>query len=211
MLAHGTRKLLTKLTREYRHDVAILRPVIALHDQLMGSCDERKTIVMVERLGNILAEGVASATRGYAPAAPVIRVRPEQITHGSLVRHFLYAVECPNVIKRVDARGQPAVQTKDLVVDQGGEREVVEQIGEVLPDVGIAVLPQALVVEAVDLGDLAGLVVAAQNGDALWVSDLERNKQSHGLDGKVASVNIVACCGLAEEWHVIGAGAPMKR
>jgi hypothetical protein len=108
------------------------------------------------------------------------------------VRHFLNAVECPNVVKGVDAGRQTSVQTEDLVVDEGGERQVVEEVCEVLPDVCIAVLSQALVVEAVDLRDLAGFVVAAEDGDAAGVSYLERDKQRDRLDGEVASVDIVA-------------------
>jgi hypothetical protein len=84
------------------------------------------------------------------------------------------------------------VQTEDLVVDESSERQVVEEVCKVLPDVGVAVLSQALVVEAVDLGDLAGLVVAAEDGDAAGVSYFERDKQRDCLDGEVASVNIVA-------------------
>lgn len=82
-----------------------MRPVVALHDKLMGSCNESKTIVMVERLGNILAESVTCTTRGYAPATSVIGVGPEQVAHGTFVWYFLYAVERPNIIKRVDAGG----------------------------------------------------------------------------------------------------------
>lgn len=65
------------------------------------------------------------------------------------------------------------MQAEDLVVDEGGEGEVVEQVGKVLPDIGVAVLAEAFVVEAVDLGDLARLMVSAEDGDALRVSDLE--------------------------------------
>lgn len=64
-----------------------------------------------------------------------------------------------------------------LSVDQRGERQVVEQVCEVLPDVGVAVLPQALVVEAVDLRDLPRLVVSSQDGDSLLETNLnDRNK-----------------------------------
>ena len=83
------------------------------------------------------------------------------------------------------------MKTEDLVVDKGREGQVVEEVGEVLPDVGIAVLPQALVVEAVDLGNLARLVVATKNGDALGVADLEGDEQGYCLDGVVASVDVV--------------------
>eukprot|EP00274_Cyanoptyche_gloeocystis_P000061 CAMPEP_0196656274 /NCGR_PEP_ID=MMETSP1086-20130531/15448_1 /TAXON_ID=77921 /ORGANISM="Cyanoptyche gloeocystis , Strain SAG4.97" /LENGTH=64 /DNA_ID=CAMNT_0041988971 /DNA_START=462 /DNA_END=656 /DNA_ORIENTATION=- len=55
--------------------------------------------------------------------------------------------------------------TQDSTVDDSGQGEVVEHIRAVLPGVGVAVLPLALVVEAVHLGDLSALVVAAQQRD----------------------------------------------
>lgn len=87
------------------------------------------------------------------------------------------------------------MQTEDLVLDESGEGEEVEEVGEVLPDVGVAVLAETLVVEAVDLRDLARLVVAAEDGDALGVADLEGDEQGNCLDGVVATVDVVACAG----------------
>lgn len=83
------------------------------------------------------------------------------------------------------------METEDLVVNEGGEGEVVEKVGEVLPDVGVAIFAQTLIVESVDLCDLAGFVVAAQNGDAAGVTDLESDQESDGLDREVASVDII--------------------
>ena len=51
--------------------------------------------------------------------------------------------------KRIDIWYNPNIT--DLVVDQGCERKVVEEVCEVLPHVGVSVLTQALVVEAVHL------------------------------------------------------------
>ena len=39
---------------------------------------------MVECFGDVLTEGVASTTGGDAPAAPVVRVGPEQVAHRTL-------------------------------------------------------------------------------------------------------------------------------
>lgn len=96
------------------------------------------------------------------------------------------------MVESVDAGAQAAVQAEDLAVDQGSQGQVVEQVREILPDVGVAVLPETLVVESVDLGDLAGLVVAAQYRDALAIADLEGHEQGDGLDGVVSSVDVVA-------------------
>ena len=142
----------------------------------MRTRDERKPVVVVERLADVLTECVSSSSGAYSPSATVIRVGPKQVAHGTLMRHLLYPVQCTDVIKRVNAGRETSVKTEDLVVDERGKREEVEQVCEVLPDVGVAVFAQALVVEAVHLGDLAGLVVATQDGDAAWVADLEGDK-----------------------------------
>ncbi len=54
---------------------------------------------------------------------------------------------------------------------------------KVFPNVCVAVLPETLVVEAVDLRDLAGLVVAAQNRDALAKTDLKMEIEVYFLYG----------------------------
>ena len=59
-----------------------------------------------------------------------------------------------------------------LRVHQCGQREVVKQVGEGLPDVGVAVFAKALVVEAVHLRDLSALMVPPEDGDALLVAHL---------------------------------------
>jgi len=65
----------------------------------------------------------------------------------------------------------------DLSVDECSERQVVKQIGKVLPHVCVAVLAQTLIVEAINLSDLSALVVATKNGDAIFEPHLTQTCQ----------------------------------
>ena len=128
-----------------------MRPVVALHHQLVSAGHQGETIAVVECLRDVLTEGVSCSSRRDAPASPVIRVRPEQVTHGTLVWHLLESVQGADVIQRVNTGTETTVETEDLTVHQSSEGQVVKQVGEVLPHVGIAVLPQALIIKPVNL------------------------------------------------------------
>ena len=60
-----------------------------------------------------------------------------------------------------------------------------------MPDVCIAVFAAAFCVEAIGLGDAAGLVVAADEGYAVGVAELEAEEEGDGFDGEDAAVYIV--------------------
>lgn len=80
------------------------------------------------------------------------------------------------MVQRVDGRTQPAVDSEYPALDDRREAEVIEYLRAVPPNVGATVLAQALVVEAVDLGDLPTLVIAAYERDAVWISHLKREQ-----------------------------------
>lgn len=61
-----------------------------------------------------------------------------------------------------------------LVIYQCGEGQIVKEICEVLPNIGISVFPQTLIVEAVHLCDLSALVVPSEDCDALPVAYLKQ-------------------------------------
>lgn len=64
------------------------------------------------------------------------------------------------------------MKTEDLVIDEGGKGEVIEEVGEGLPNICISILSEALIVEAVNLSNLTGFVITTKDGDSLWVSYL---------------------------------------
>lgn len=83
------------------------------------------------------------------------------------------------------------MQAENLVVDKGGQGQVVKEIGEEFPNVGVAILSQAFVVEAVNLCDLTGFVVSPENGDALRIPDFEGNEKGYSLDRVIPTINVI--------------------
>ena len=93
-----------------------------------------------------------------------------QTVHGSHLRpnyhHHLdqnrTCVEPPSsshLIQAVYTGTKTAMERKNLVVHQGGDRQVVEHLGQTFPHPGVAELPLALVVEAVGLSCLPALII----------------------------------------------------
>ena len=64
------------------------------------------------------------------------------------------------------------MNAEDFAIDNGAEDEEVEDLTAGFPDGGVAIFLLAFFVEAVDLGDLSGFVVAADKGDAVRISRL---------------------------------------
>jgi hypothetical protein len=86
---------------------------------------------------------------------------------------------------------QKGAKLTHLVLNEGCEGEIIEEIGEVSPDVGVSVLSQTLVVEAVNLSDLTRFVVASEDGDAIAIPQFHRDEESDGFDGIVSSVYVI--------------------
>ena len=83
------------------------------------------------------------------------------------------------------------MKTENRVFDNGSERQHVKEVRVVLPYVGVSVLTDTLVVEAVDLRDLTALVVSAQDRDAVAVAHLEADEQCDRFERVVASVDVI--------------------
>jgi hypothetical protein len=66
------------------------------------------------------------------------------------------------------------MQTEDLSVDQCRKWKVVKEISKEIPHLRVSILPQALVIESVNLSDLSGFVIAAKNCYPISVSNLKK-------------------------------------
>lgn len=88
------------VVRRTKHcdDVAVVRPIVALHDELVSTCDSRQAVRVIKLFGYILTETVASTSGRDTPSASVIGVRPEQIAHGTLLGHLLNSIKLSNLV-----------------------------------------------------------------------------------------------------------------
>lgn len=136
----------------------------------MGSRNHLEVVGVVELLGNILAEGVACASRIHTPPSAIVRIRPKQVTHRSIVGHFLESLEGPNVVQGLDARRKPSVQTEELILNHSCRGKKVKELSKAFPDIRVTILPAAFIIETIDLSDLPCLVVASQDSYPVFVS-----------------------------------------
>jgi len=81
---------------------------------------------MVELLRNILAKRVPSTSGRDAPAAAVIRVRPQEIANGTLVWHLLDSVKLSDLVESVYRWRETTMETEDLALNNSGEGKVIE-------------------------------------------------------------------------------------
>ena len=110
------------------------------------------------------------------------------------MRNLPEAVDDFNLINRVNAWAESAVNTEDLVVDDTAQGEVVEHVGEVMPDCGVAVFPRALGVKAIRLRDTSALVISSDEMNSVGVSELETYEETDGLNTEEPTIHVVACC-----------------
>ena len=62
------------------------------------------------------------------------------------------------MVQGVDAGGQTTVQTEDLTVHQSSQGQIVKQVSEIFPNIGVAIFTQALIIEPVNLSIVTLLV-----------------------------------------------------
>lgn len=84
------------------------------------------------------------------------------------------------------------MNTENFTVDDRTEDEKVKYLAAAFPDGSVAVFLLAFFVEAVNLGDLAGFVIAAHEGDTVGIADFEAEKEGEGFETEVATVDEVA-------------------
>lgn len=168
-----------------RAQSVIVEHLIPLLAQLMRPQDMRHAVDLEELANDLRAERIPRATRGERELVSVgIRIRPHQVCHGALVRDLAIPVQDLDLIDGVDGRREAAVDAEDLVVDHHAQGQEIEHVGEVVPDVGVAVLPGAFGVKPIRLRDAAGFVVSADKMYAMRISQFETDEEGDCFDAE---------------------------
>ena len=167
--------------REHRDDIPVVRPVVAVHHKLMCSCDQLQVIRVVELLRDILTERVSCTSWRDTPTASIIWIRPQEITDWPLMRNLHDSIELLNLIESIDTWRKSSMKAENVSLDDSGQWQVIEKTCEVLPNIGITVLSEALIIETIHLSDLLALMVSSKDGDSIWVPNLEGDQKGDGL------------------------------
>lgn len=88
-----------------------------------------------------------------------------------LETHVSWPHDPANLLHGVEVGTQAAVHSKDLLINDGGDRQAVKAVRERLPQLDV-VPTLALVVETVDAVDRGALMVATQDEEVLGILDL---------------------------------------
>ena len=86
---------------EYCDNSLLVGPVKAIHDQLVGARNQLQIVGVIEVLRNVLSKCEPGTSGRDTPTMPVIWVRPQEIAHGSFVRHFNLSIDRSNLVKGV--------------------------------------------------------------------------------------------------------------
>jgi len=100
----------------------------------MGATNKIQIMLIEELVDNVLAKGERDAAVILSPTAHLLfRISPEQIAQESGVGYVRWPHDSSNLLHILKIRRETAMTAEDLVVNNGGNGQTVETIGESLP------------------------------------------------------------------------------
>jgi hypothetical protein len=124
---------------------------------------------MVELGRDLITKKPASAARRNSPGLNVLRITPNKITESALMRNLLSTSNNTYLVDGANLRTEATVNAENLAIDDRSKDEKVKDLAAGLPDRGVAVLLLTLLIETVDLCDLAGFVIPSNESDLIRI------------------------------------------
>ena len=176
---------------EDRHNLLLMAPIIARHYELMGASHRFEPVLLYELVWYVLSKGVAGSAWRDTPARTVVWIWPQQVAHWAFMRYLNNTVNISDHVQGVQAGAQATMKAEDLIFNDSCQRKVVKEVRQVLPDVGIAVLSETLVIKAINLCDLSTFMITAENRDAFLKAYFEADEKCDGLHRVVSTIDVV--------------------
>ncbi len=127
----------------------------------MSTSNKFQAVDMIELGRNLVAKEPTSTTGRNSPSIDILRITPDQVTEGTLMRNFLSAGDNTDLIDGTDLRTQTTMNTENFTINNGSKNKEIEDLAARFPNRSIAILLLTLLVETINLGDLTGLVVTS--------------------------------------------------
>ena len=83
----------------------------------MSTSNELQAVDMIELGCDLITEEPASTARGDSPSLYVLRITPNQVTEGTLMRNLLSAGDNTDLVNGTDLRAEATMNAKDLAID----------------------------------------------------------------------------------------------
>mmetsp|Transcript_8575 Transcript_8575/g.12793 ORF Transcript_8575/g.12793 Transcript_8575/m.12793 type:complete len:221 (+) Transcript_8575:24-686(+) len=176
----------------YGEEVGTVHKGVALGLHLVGPHQQLQVVPAQEGLGVVRSKSKSDASLARSLALLFLRVSPEQVRHEARLRRLSVSSQRLDVCQgHLFLRAQATVHHEDLVLDNGGQRQQVEQLGELLHHRGI-ILMHHFPLEAVDAVHVLGLVVASQQVEALRLGQPQRDQRHGSLEGERAAIHEIS-------------------
>jgi hypothetical protein len=108
------------------------------------------------------------------------RVSPEDVAHETVGRWLAETIDRLDVLESVKFGTQPAMNTQELFVHDGRERQGAERVHACFVDF-LTVLVLAFELESEVVCQVAALVIAAKKPEGVWIPNLEAPDIQHAL------------------------------
>lgn len=79
------------------HQLLIEHELVPFHNKLMRSGDKIHFIRLTEMGANVASKQISSPSGTQTPPLNFLRVTPQQVTHGTIMRYFLLPVNCADL------------------------------------------------------------------------------------------------------------------
>jgi len=98
------------------------------------------------------------------------------------MRNLHSSVNKSDLIDGLDFRGKTTMDAEDFTFDNSTNAKVIENLCAVFPRVGISILPNSLIVETINRGDLSSLMITSKESNVSWVLHLKTEKKLESFD-----------------------------